>query len=89
MGQERQDFLAILYAAQAEPVGLGLRVPLGTLEQARQRLYAARAKAKDEALAGLQVRIAPSALRAQGIDLVIVKGAKRGPTEELIEELGI
>ena len=73
------ELTALLYTALAEPIGLLLAT--SDTEHARQRLYQARAKAADPALAGLQFRASPLA----GGDLLIVNstiGARRAPTAE-------
>jgi len=63
----REDLIALLYQALAAPIGLVLAT--SDREQARQRLYAARATAGDPALAELQIRISPL---GEG-DLVLLK----------------
>ena len=64
----RDEFLALLYQALGEPIGLLLQCSNPGL--ARQRLYAARASARDPALGGLQIRMSPF---PEG-NLVICKG---------------
>jgi hypothetical protein len=54
MSPEMLEATLIMYAAAVEPIGLLLQVSDPT--RAKQRLYQARAKAGDEALAGLQIR---------------------------------
>ena len=53
----QQQYGSLLYQALAEPIGILLKTsdPL----RARQALYRARADAKDEALAVLQIRSSP------------------------------
>lgn len=66
--------LGILYSALAEPIGLVLRT--SNTERARQRLYKARADAKDGSLAGLQIRVSPF----DDGDLVICKATVQKDT---------
>lgn len=76
----------ILYRALAEPIGLLLRT--SSPVQAKTRFYAARAKAKDAALAGLQIRASP----IEGGDLILVKGTiqiGQRPDPETLEDLGL
>lgn len=53
-----KDLIDLWYLALAEPIGLRLQAE--PLEQVRARLYVARAKAQDPALAELQVRVSTS-----------------------------
>lgn len=61
------QFASLLYSALAEPIGL--LVQCSDLERAKQRLYQARTKLADPALAGLQFRTSPF----PGGNLVICK----------------
>lgn len=54
------ELQAVLYEALGEPIGL-LCLALPDFDTARQRLYAARAKAADPLLAQLQFRASPLA----------------------------
>lgn len=49
------DYQQVLYHALADPIGLLCQT--SDQNRARQRLYTARAKAGDQALAGLQIRL--------------------------------
>ena len=62
------DAKTILYLALAEPIGLLVRT--SNFVRARQKLYAARAEAKDPDLDQLQLRTSPG---LEGGDLIIVK----------------
>lgn len=85
----------ILYLALAEPIGLFLRTSSST--QAKARLYQARIKLGDPALAGLQIRTSP----IEGGDLILVKGTIQLPkvkkeesevrpnSDETLEEMGL
>ena len=68
--QDQNEYLSLLYEALGEPIGLLVRT--SDRERARQKLYAARREADDEALSVLQIRISPFADGEQN-DLIIVK----------------
>jgi len=67
--QELDRLALILYQAAAEPIGLLLST--NDAARARQRLYQARARCADPALANLQFRFSPWAEN----QLLITKGA--------------
>lgn len=77
---------SLLYQALAEPIGLMLQA--SDRQLARQRLYAARAKLQDPALALLQFRFWPQDGEAVG-NLVICRGGQlqiQGPRPQATDD---
>jgi hypothetical protein len=73
--------LELWYAALASPLGVVVDVVEGTTEQARQKLYAARANAEDPDLAALSLVVSPSTPNQIWI-------LKRAPSKSDVEPSG-